>query len=182
MARWSVRAAATSDLAAGELVALRRLLEAAFAEDEHDFTDEDWDHATGGIHVLLEQAGEIRSHAAVVERELHADEHRLRTGYVEAVATSPEHQRRGLGAEVMRAVGEHLDHVFELGALDSGLPAFYERLGWVVWQGPTFVRTEIGPMRTAEEDGAVMVRRTPRTPALDPTAPISCEWRPGDVW
>jgi aminoglycoside 2'-N-acetyltransferase I len=35
---------------------------------------------------------------------------------------------------------------------------------------------------TPEEDGAVMVRMTPTTPELDLTAPISCDWRPGDVW
>jgi len=27
-----------------------------------------------------------------------------------------------------------------------------------------------------------MVLRTPSTPALDEAAPISCDWRPGDVW
>ena len=36
---------------------------------------------------------------------------------------------------------------------------------------------------TPEEDGLVMVRRTPTTPSdLDLDAPISCDWRPGDVW
>lgn len=182
MGRWSLRAADTTDLTAGELDEIRRLLQGAWADDGERFADEDWEHATGGIHVFLEEDGRIRSHASVVERELHTGSHRLRTGYVEAVATHPADRRRGFATEVMRAVGEHIDRAFELGALDSGLTGFYVPLGWEVWEGPTFVRTESGPVRTAEEDGAVMVRRTPTTPLIDLAAPISCEWRPGDVW
>jgi aminoglycoside 2'-N-acetyltransferase I len=180
MGRSSVRLVSTADLDPAELDTLRRLFEAAWVDEA--YTDEDWDNAMGGMHFVLEDDREIRSHASVVERELHAGEHRLRTGYVEAVATWPAHQRRGFATEVMRAVGAHIDETFELGALDTGLPGFYSRLGWEVWDGPTFVRTDGGLVRTAEEDGAVMVRRTPRTPTLHLSAPISCEWRPGDVW
>ena len=39
-----------------------------------------------------------------------------------------------------------------------------------------------GDERTPEEDGFVLVRLTPTSPDLDLSAPISCEWRPGDVW
>jgi hypothetical protein len=79
-------------------------------------------------------------------------------------------------------VGEYLDKTYELGALDTGSPNFYERLGWIVWPGPTSVRTEQGVIRTPEEDGNVLVRLTPMSPDFDLTAPISCEWRRGDVW
>jgi aminoglycoside 2'-N-acetyltransferase I len=82
----------------------------------------------------------------------------------------------------MRQVDEHIDQTFELGALDTGSSAFYERQGWVVWKGRTFVRTDSGLIRTAEEDGQVLVRLTPTSPELDLSAPISCDWRPGDVW
>jgi aminoglycoside 2'-N-acetyltransferase I len=44
------------------------------------------------------------------------------------------------------------------------------------------VRTERGLVATPEEDGYVMVLRTPTTRTIDLAAPISCEWRPGDVW
>ena len=59
---------------------------------------------------------------------------------------------------------------------------FYEKLGWVAWQGRTSVRTDARLAGTAEEDGNVFVRLTPTSPVLDLSAPISCEWRPGDVW
>ena len=118
----------------------------------------------------------------MVPRELHAGDRRLVTGYVEAVATSPERRRRGLASAVMSEAGDHIDRTFALGALDTGTQPFYERLGWTVWEGPTFVRTGSGPVRTAEEDGQIMVRLTPTSPELDFAAPISCDWRPGDVW
>jgi aminoglycoside 2'-N-acetyltransferase I len=39
-----------------------------------------------------------------------------------------------------------------------------------------------GERRTPDEDGGVLVRLTPSSPDLDPAAPLSCDWRPGDVW
>jgi aminoglycoside 2'-N-acetyltransferase I len=82
----------------------------------------------------------------------------------------------------MTAVNDHIRAVYELGALGTGSPAFYERLGWLRWRGPTFVHTDRGLERTPEEDGGVLVLPTPTSPAIDLDAPISCDWRPGDVW
>jgi aminoglycoside 2'-N-acetyltransferase I len=169
-------------LTAAELAAIRRLLDDAWADDPEPFDDDDWHHSIGGVHVVLEEDGAIVSHASVVARELETSGHRLPTGYVEAVATARAYRRRGRGSAVMRAVGEHVDRTFRLGALGTGLIAFYERLGWVAWRGPTFVRTASGPARTPEEDGYVLVRLTPSSPPLDLAAPISCDWRPGDAW
>ena len=145
-------------------------------------SDEDWAHMLPAVHFLLKAEGEIVSHAAVVERELHTGGHRLSTGYVENMATRPELQGRGSGTRLLRAVNRHIAAVYQLGALDTSRPAFYERHGWRVWRGPICVRTERGEVRTPEEDGAVMVLATPTSPPLDLDAPISCEWRPGDVW
>jgi aminoglycoside 2'-N-acetyltransferase I len=159
------------------------MFDAAWGGKGCEFSDTDWRSATGGTHFLLEVDGAVVSHASVVERLLETGDRTLRTGYVEAVATWPEHQGSGYATQVMEAVGASLDEGFELGALDTGLTAFYERLGWEVWRGPTAVRTERGTIGTPEEDGLVMVRRTPATPPdLDLDAPISCDWRPGDVW
>jgi hypothetical protein len=36
--------------------------------------------------------------------------------------------------------------------------------------------------RTQDEDGGVMILETPGTGPLDLAAPISCDWREGDVW
>jgi aminoglycoside 2'-N-acetyltransferase I len=176
-----VRSLPSDELSAEEVAALREFFRAAWSDDSDPFTDDDWEHAIGGVHFLLEEGTALLAHGAVVERELHVGPHHLATGYVEAVATSPIHQRRGFGSAVMRQVGAYIDRTFQLGAL-GGTPAFYERLGWVAWKGPTFVRRDSTLIRTAEDDGFVLVRLTPASPELDLSAPISCDWRPGAVW
>lgn len=181
----AVRQARTADLRPAELRAIRRLLDEAFVDDElGGFGDDDWDHALGGRHFLVEVEGDVISHGSIVERELRVAGRPLRSGYVEAVATRPDRQRLGAGTAVMRAVGEHLSMAgFELGALGTGSHGFYERLGWETWRGPSSVRTADGERRTPDDDGYILVLRTPATPTdLDLDAPISCDWRPGDVW
>ena len=177
-----LRRIGTGQLTADEITAIRDLMWAAFPPGEEGFTESDWDHALGGMHFMLEQGGVIASHAAVVERELQADELPLRTGYVEAVATNPALQGSGLGTRVMRDVTAYIRERFELGALGTGSHHFYERLGWETWRGPTFVRAPDGLRRTPNEDGYILVLRTAATPALDMTAGLSCDWREGDVW
>lgn len=154
----------------------------AAAWPDGGFSDQDFEHALGGVHWLLEVDGRLVSHASVVERVLEADGVALRTGYVEAVATLPGHEGRGYGSAVMAGAGAHIQDRFELGALGTGRITFYERLGWRVWRGPTFVRLADGPVRTPDEDGFVLVLRTPRTPRIEMTGALSCDWRPGDVW
>jgi aminoglycoside 2'-N-acetyltransferase I len=165
-----------------EVTVLADLFEAAWRNKNAVFTDEDREHAFGGMHFLIEHGGEILAHASVVPRELHIGEHHLNTGYVEGVATWPAHQGRGYGTTLMTAVGEYLDELFELGGLSTGVEGFYERFGWMVWEGPTYCRTDQGPVRTTDDDGGVLVKLTPASPALDLSAPISCNMRLGDVW
>jgi aminoglycoside 2'-N-acetyltransferase I len=176
---------ATADLNADEIARIREVLWAAFAVDEHGgFEEDDWDHALGGFHfVATDDDGTIVGHAAVVERDIRVSGTPVRTGYVEAVATDPAHQRRGFGTQLMRDVDQHIAAGFELGMLGTGSQSFYERLGWRVWQGPSSVRTRTGDKPTPDEDGYLMYLNTPATPpGLDESAPISCEWRSGDVW
>jgi len=176
------RLIATSDLTATETTAVRDLLVRAFAADD-GFTDDDWHHALGGIHFVLERNGTILAHAAVVERLLHIGDRPIQTGYVEAVGVEPREQRRGLGTRLMAAATEHVRTSFQLGALGTGHHRFYERLGWRTWRGPSRVRMPDGRVElTPADDGYLLVLETPTSPVLDPAAPLTCEWRPGDVW
>jgi aminoglycoside 2'-N-acetyltransferase I len=171
------------ELTSAEVAAIRELLVTAFGTDEDErFTDDDWNHALGGLHVVLEVDGRIVAHAAVVERELHLDGRPLRVGYVEAVATEPASQGRGFGSQVMTVIDDWIRDRFELGALGTGRYAFYERLGWRRWAGPSAVRAADGLRATPDADGYIMVLPTPASPPLGLDAPISCDWRPGDVW
>ncbi len=179
-----VRRVGSEDLTVSETAAIRELLVAAFGSDEEEaFTDDDWAHAIGGLHFVLDLDGEIVAHASVVERQLHVgDRGPLRTGYVEAVATAPDRQGAGFGSLVMGEVSDYIRGAFELGALGTGRQAFYERVGWRTWKGPSGVRTTEGVRPTPEDDGYIMVLTTPASPPLDLNATITCEWRPGDVW
>jgi len=184
-----LRRVATAELRRAEIDAIRALVQGAFdaGEDASDhvveaFTEDDWDHALGGMHVILEHDGELVSHAAVVERRIRIGHLALRTGYVEAVATAVGRHGRGFGSRVMRDAAAWIVDRFELGALDTGRQSFYERLGWTIWKGPVFVDGPAGRVRMPEEEGHILVLATPSTPTLDPMAPIACEWRPGDVW
>jgi aminoglycoside 2'-N-acetyltransferase I len=173
----------TPDLTQAEIKVIRAMLKAAFGADEEErFTDDDWDHGLGGVHFVLDLDGVIVTHASVVEREIHIGGRPLRTGYVEAVGTAPGREGAGFGSLVIADVDAYIRDAFELGALGTGRHHFYERLGWQTWAGPSFVRTPSGTQRTPDEDGFILVLRTPSSPPFDLTAPISCEWRPGDVW
>jgi aminoglycoside 2'-N-acetyltransferase I len=181
--RTRLRVLETAELTTSEIGAIRTIMREAFGTDpEHAFTDDDWAHAVDGRHFVLDLAGEIVTHASVVERELHMDGRPLRTGYVEAVATAPAHDGRGYGSQVMEAANAHIRDRYELGALGTGRHHFYERLGWETWRGQAFVRVSNGSERTPDEEGYILVLRTPISPPFDGTEALSCDWRPGDVW
>jgi aminoglycoside 2'-N-acetyltransferase I len=180
--RTRLRRVPTSDLTAADVAAIRALLWDAFGSGDEGMTEDDWEHALGGMHFVLDVDGTIVSHASVVERTIEVGDRSLRTGYVEAVATAPERQGAGLGSRVMTDVTEYIRDGFELGALGTGRHRFYERLGWRRWAGPPSVRTNDGPRRTPEDDGYILVLATPSSPFLDGRSPISCDWRQGDAW
>lgn len=173
----------TTDLTLEGVTAIRDLLVMAFGPEEDErFGEDDWQHALGGMHFVLDLEGVIVGHASVVERELQVDGRVLRTGYVEAVGVAPDRQGVGLGSQLMIDVNAWIRERFELGALGTGRHSFYQRLGWRTWTGPTSVRTVDGTRRTPDEDGYILVLETPSSPPLDLAAALSCEWRPGDVW
>lgn len=172
--------ATTEEMSAVDLRAVRRLMSDAFGER---FSEEDWQHAIGGTHFFIRgPEGGIVSHASVVARSMESSKARMSTGYVEAVATQPELQGRGLATAVMLKVADFVEERFELGALSSGKSAFYERVGWMRWRGATWCRKGDDLLRTADEDGGVFVLSFRHSPPLDFEGDIAVEWRSGDVW
>lgn len=155
------------------------MLDAAF---DSDFSDQDWAHAIGGVHVWLVESHNLISHASLVERTLVCSGRTLRVGYVEAVATVAARRRHGHGAAVMNRINELIREGYALGALSTGTHPFYEALGWERWRGPTFVDGSAGRQRTPDDDGSIMILRTSRSPQLDLDGDVVCDWRPGDVW
>jgi aminoglycoside 2'-N-acetyltransferase I len=171
----------TADLDEPSLAGIRGFLDDAF---DGDFTDDDWEHTLGGVHVLARERDALVGHACVVQRRLVHDGVGIRTGYVEAVAVRSDRRGRGLGGLLMAAAEEVVRRAYDLGALSAGERAarLYVRRGWVRWDGPTCVLSPSGPRRTEDEDGGVYVLLTPTSPEVDLAGDLACDWRPGDVW
>jgi aminoglycoside 2'-N-acetyltransferase I len=172
-----LRTTHTADLGHDTRTAIRALLDHAF----DDFTDDDWDHALGGMHVTAWEDGELVGHGSVVQRRLLYDGRTLRTGYLEAVAVRPDRRRRGVAGAVMAELERVIRGAYDLGALGSseeGLP-FYAARGWQLWQGATTALTPTGTVPTPDEDGSIFVLPVMD---LDLSRRLTCDWRDGDVW
>src|SRR5215218_9304241 len=156
MARMTdVRTAHTSDLDAATLEAARALLYDVF----DDMTDQDWEHALGGVHALAYDGAELVGHAAVIQRRLLHGGRALRTGYVEGVGVRADHQRRGHGGEMMDALERVIRDAYEVGALgatDEGA-RFYAARGWRLWDGPLSALAPDGVVPTPDVQGAIYV-------------------------
>jgi aminoglycoside 2'-N-acetyltransferase I len=173
-----ITTAHTADLATQTLDAARALLFAAF----DDMTDEDWDHALGGMHALCFEGDEVIGHASVVQRRLLHEGRALRCGYVEGVAVRADRKRQGHGRALMGALESYLRDGYDLGALGASDEArqFYPVLGWQQWRGQLSALTPAGIIPTPDEQGGVYVLRGPVP--LDLDAELTCDWRDGDVW
>lgn len=171
----SLRVRHTAHLPEGTRAALRELLDAVYGDS---FSDDDWDHALGGLHTLAWLVG----HAALVGRAFLLGDMPRRVGYLEAMGVHPAAQRRGIGRAILRRVNLQVARGYDLGALsssDEGL-GLYRAGGWAVWRGPLGVMTPGGIVPTPEEAGGVLVY----APAgdLSLTLPLTCDFRSGDVW
>lgn len=168
----------TADLDAAILCAGRALLDEVF----DDMTDDDWDHALGGMHAMVWESGVLIGHASLIQRRLLHGGRALRGGYVEAVAVRAGRRRQGHAAAMMDGLERIVRGAYDLGALgtsDEGAD-FYASRGWQKWQGRTRALTPTGIVRTEEDDDDVYV--LPVTVDLDLTGELTCDWRDGDVW
>lgn len=156
---------------------LLALLSEAYEEDFEPYLKE----LPTPVHLIARVDGRMVSHLCWVERWLQVgDGPLLRTAYVEAVATLPECQGQG-HASALLAILPPLIATFDIAALSPSDSAFYARFGWQDWRGPLLIRTDAGLVPSEEEESA-MVLALPRSPTLDFDAPLSVEWRPGEVW
>jgi aminoglycoside 2'-N-acetyltransferase I len=171
----------TAELSAETRDEIRRLLDEAF---ESEFTDEDWEHTLGGVHVLAREGDELVGHVAVVQRRLVHGELGIRTGYVEGLAVRASRRRRGHASALMREGERVITAAYDLGALSdgTGIDGFYERCGWVRWRcRPAWSRSRgLAGGRTRTRTCASSARRRARR-STSP-ARSHADWRPGDVW
>ncbi|WP_406839019.1 GNAT family N-acetyltransferase [Streptomyces sp. AHU1] len=175
-----LRTAHTADLEPAELRAVRTLLEDAF---DGDLRDEDWDHALGGLHVLVHDRRGLAAHGSVIQRRVLHRGRSLRVGYVEAVGVRADVRRAGLGGRVMAELERVIEGAYGLGALcasEDGA-ALYAARGWRLWPGRVCVLAPDGAVRLSEEEGTVFVRPGTARGPLDPACALVFDWREGDV-
>ncbi|MGN6090623.1 MAG: GNAT family N-acetyltransferase [Actinomycetales bacterium] len=170
----------SEQLDAAARVALRTLWDRAFGSR---FDDNDADHAYGGVHVVARDGETLVAHASAVERRLRFGNAQWRpVGYVEAVATDPDHQRSGVGREVMLRLQQEIAARWPVAMLSTGqATGFYERLGWERWQGLSYTARTDGVVAD-DEHGGLMILRLDRAAVPDLTVDVTCEDRPGDAW
>jgi aminoglycoside 2'-N-acetyltransferase I len=173
-----VRIAHTADLPADTAIAARALMDDVF----DDFSDDDWEHALGGLHALVWEGAALIGHASVVQRRVLVDGRALRTGYVEGVAVRADRQGHGHGAAMMDAIERIIRDGYELGALGAaeGAGGFYAARGWLQWQGRSSALTPDGIRPTPDEDGCIYV--LPVAVPLAVSGELTCDWRDGDPW
>lgn len=171
----------TADLDASVRAAARSLLDEVF---EGDMTDQDWEHALGGVHALAWEGPELVGHASLVQRRLLHGGRALRAGYVEGVGVRADRRGRGYGAALMGALERVVRGAYDLGALASTDEAlgFYAARGWLLWRGPVSALTPSGTVRTEEDDGCVYVLPVAGGAEPDTSGELVCDWREGDLW
>jgi len=131
-------------------------------------------------HILARLQESLVSHALWITRYLKYVELPIfRTAYVEAVATEDAYRGRGFAMKVVQKLASEIMG-FELGALSPSNHRLYVRLGWELWRGPLFISSPEGWVSTPDDE--VMILRLPKTPRLDINAPLSAEWREGELW
>jgi aminoglycoside 2'-N-acetyltransferase I len=134
-----------------------------------------------GLHVLAHIDDRLVGHAVVTTRWVQAGRGPLlRTAYVDAVATSPSEQGRGIGRAVMEYLASAVDD-FDLACLETDRVGFYSSLGWEEWRGPLGGRSPEGIIPTPDQTG-VMFLRLDRTPELDMSQMLTIEAHPARIW
>jgi len=174
-----ITVAHTAELDGRMLRVIRALVDDAF---DGQATDDDWNHALGGIHAVVIEHGEPIGHGSVVQRRLIHRNRTLRAGYVEAVAVRADRRRQGVGNALMARLDRVIRGGYELGALGATElgAGLYRARGWEQWRGRTWGLTPSGIVRTQEEDGDIYVLRVSEDLELD--GDLTCDWREGDLW
>jgi len=167
----------TADVDAETLAGIRALMDEVF---RGDYSDDDWDHALGGMHIWTTgDDGAVVGHASVVRRQLLHAGRTLRCGYVEAVGVRESHRRRGVAGGLMETAARIVRGGYDIGALSSTEQAMplYERMGWQRWRGPLSALTPRGVEPAPDEVFVLPVHGE-----LDLDGELTCDWRDGDVW
>ncbi|MDT9689674.1 GNAT family N-acetyltransferase [Streptomyces sp. P9(2023)] len=177
----SVRVAPTHELGPQRLRAVREMLDVAF---RGGFSDEDWDHALGGVHAWVEDERGVAAHGSVILRRVLHGGRSYRVGYVEGVGVRDDRRRQGLGGLVMAELERVIDGAYVFGALSASEDGagLYAARGWRLWEGRIEALAPDGIVHLPDEEGSVYVRSAGGRVLPSPAAAaLVFDWRDGDV-
>jgi aminoglycoside 2'-N-acetyltransferase I len=159
---------------------LRMLWDRAFGGR---FTDDDADHAYGGVHVLARDGDRLIGHASAVPRQIRfGGETWQSLGYVEAVSVDPARQGEGIGRRMMERLQVEICSRWPAAMLSTGRATrFYELLGWEQWQGLSYTETVTGVVVDGHHGGLMILRLEPPI-VPDTSVGVTCENRSGRAW
>jgi len=159
---------------------LRALWRRAFGDR---FSDDDAEHAYGGVHVLAFVGDLLVGHASAVPRRIRFGEQPwLTVGYVEAVATDPDLQGQGIGRQFMQRLHAEIASRWRVALLSTGRATlFYGALGWEQWRGSSYTATGTAVVPDGEHGGLMILRLDPSL-VPDLSIAVTCEDRAGDAW
>ena len=166
------------DLSPGTTASLRKLLDLAF---EGDFSEEDWEHALGGVHFIGFLGETIIAHGAIVPRSMAINGERVTVGYVEAIAVLPMHWHKGYGTLLMEQITQFCLLNYELSMLSTDEQTFYLQLGWHQFLGESFVNNANIEERSEEEDAGLMFLNSKEFEGRE-IQRVVCDSRVGDSW
>jgi aminoglycoside 2'-N-acetyltransferase I len=157
---------------------IRELLNLAY---EGDFSADDWEHTFGGQYFIGFLGNAIIAHGAVVPRPISIEGAGLTVGYVEAIAVLPSHWRKGFGTQLMKEITQFCQDKYQVSMLSTDENQFYERIGWLRFQGESYMRSLDSEVRTEDEDDGLMFLPGKKS-ELTQILRAVCDERRGDCW
>lgn len=157
---------------------IRELLSLSY---EGDFSAEDWEHTFGGEYFIGYSENTVVAHGAVVPRPMSIGGADLTVGYVEAIAVLPSQWRKGFGTQLMKEITQFCQEKYELSMLSTDENQFYERIGWLRFQGESYMRSLDSEVRTEDEDDGLMFLPGKKS-ELTQIRRAVCDERRGDSW
>jgi len=158
--------------------AIKLMLNEAY---EDDFSDEDWIHTFGGVRFLGMISDEIVAHGAIVPRKFLINEELMVVGYLEGIAVSNNHQRQGVGRQLLSSITDFCASEYQISMLSTDELDFYGNFGWKKFTGKSGVLIDSEAILTPDEDEGLMYL-IGKAGFNQEISSAYCDPREGDHW
>ena len=134
-----------------------------------------------GMHVMGRIDDKLVAHLVITDRWLKIEGGaQLKTAYIDAVATLPEHRRQGYAGELIKRAVALCAQRYDVIGLATDKPELYARYGFAKWKGRQFIEKEcaVGTELSPEQNN-LMLRVSNMALISDWSKTMTANWRPG---